>query len=244
MKFCYTYCSNNGKNLPSKDFFAKMAKLSVVSLGNCVTAPIELYADNAAADWFIDREICFDRIHIIDFNKYKTDSRYWNFGKIVTYSEQNESFLHIDFDTVFFPGFSVPEADIVTESLRDYSLHIDFLRHEIPGYPVPAFLICSGLIGCGNGNKKTLEVFKKLKTLASVSCSSEANKYKSVSNENLIGIEEFALTQLAEEEKLTVAELDKNFYAHWQGEDKEKRFGALIDQLYNNFGCNTDWMTL
>ena len=242
MNFCYTYCSFNGKTLPTDDFFAKMAKLSVVSLGASVTGEIILYADNAAADYFTQKEIVFDKIKIVDFTKYDTDPRYWNFGKLLTYHLQEEPFLHVDFDTVFLPGFYVPEADIITEKIRPYKRNIDFERHEIPNYPAPKKLVCSGLIGMNGNTEEAKFCFDRVFYKAQFECKNGAKK--TINERNLIGIEEYALTQLIEQRNLTVAELDSNFYAHFQGANKKKEYGPLINKLYYKFGCNTDWMTL
>ena len=49
----------------------------------------------------------------------------------------------------------------------------------------------------------------------------------------LVGVEEFNLSQIAQFLKLKVVELDHNKFDHWQGENKEKNYGQVINELYN-----------
>lgn len=148
----------------------------------------------------------------------------------MTYAKQNAAFLHIDFDTMFMPGFEVPVGvDIVTEKLRDYECDFRIRRHSWRDSSQPKKLICSGLIGGQGGNAVGAFLTNAVKAVR------ECQSTLFVSNKERISIEEYSFTQLVESAKLSVAELDQRFFAHWQGSNKEERYGAIINKLYNQF---------
>lgn len=232
MNYCYTYYSFGGTYIPSL-FFLKMARLSVASLRSVKHEfdTITLYVDKYSLQYF--EKMPFDNIQLIDYSEKeygKIDKRYWNFAKIMTYAKQDAAFLHVDFDTMFMPGFEVPVGvDIVTEKLRDYECDFRIRRHSWKDGIQPQKLICSGLIG-GNG-RGMVGAFLTNQTHAICGCQ---NAWF-IGDKERISIEEYSFTQLVESEKLTVAELDQRFFAHWQGSDKEEQYGAIINKLYNQF---------
>lgn len=227
MNYIYTYYSFGGKYVPSS-LFMKMATISVASLRSVTKGKIELYTDKESVSYF-HGIFGAEEIIVCDYSHFNIDSRYWNFAKILTYDQQFFPFLHVDFDTFFMPDFSVPDADIVTEKIRDYSYSRRIAKHGYTNLARPTSLICSGLIGCRSD--KALQLFHQNADHAVQRC----RKSLLVGDLERISIEEYAFSQLAEQTDLVVRELDKRYFAHWQGGNKEERFGKIIDMLYKQF---------
>ena len=226
MKYIYSYNSYNGKRLPTP-FEKKLALLSVVSLHEATGEEITFYGDIDTVQFVLDNKIPFDNIYSHRFEH--NYSAYWNTGKLEIYAMQNTPFLHVDFDTVFFTGFSVPEADIVTEKKRNFIDTPEIRKFAIREYKNPTELICSGLLG-GNWTNAFYELNENLfRNRAKLQ--NETPEF-----DELISLEEYALSQIAEQYKLRVAELDKRFFAHWQGANKEQRFGKIINDLCEMYG--------
>ena len=227
MRIVYSFDTNNGKVIPSQ-FYTKMAELSVYSAQK-VGVPVVLYADLHGIDFFRKNNFPFDEYHLLDIEQYKMNFAYWNFVKLLTYSKQEEPFLHVDFDTYFHPWFTIPETgDIITEMQREYSYVRAFRDVSLfQTDTIPGKLICSGLLGGYN-----LTVWKELFEKALEVCRKPIpNPDKSIAY--LVGVEEFNLSQLAMFYGLSVKELDHNEFDHWQGENKEKNYGTVINELYN-----------
>ena len=227
MKIIYSFNTNGGKIFPGK-FYKRMAELSVRSAKRC-GYPVELYADLWGIEFFKQLNFPFDSYHLIEPEKYGVNFSYWNFGKLLTYSLQNEPFLHVDFDTYFHEGFRIPESgDIITEMLREYTFVRAFRDVAILDTNVlPEKLICSGLVGGYNTN-----IWKELFSRAEEICMKPIPVPEKAMG-YLVGVEEFNLSQIAQFLKLKVVELDHNKFDHWQGENKEKNYGQVINELYN-----------
>lgn len=227
MRIIYSFNTNNGATIPGS-FFTKMAELSVYSARE-TKLPVELYVDFPGYEYFKTTKCVFDAVHIVDFEKFNINSAYWNFGKLYTYSIQKEPFLHIDFDVYLHPGFEIPTTgDIITEMLRDYTLVQGFKDVEIYKVKqIPEKLICSGLLG-GYNSTPFIELFEHAQKV----CKKSIKEDKSMSY--LVGVEEYNLSVLADLYNYSVLELNKKYYSHFQGADKEKRFGEIINQLHNN----------
>ena len=218
MRVIYSYNTFGGKRFPSA-FDMKLAKLSVTSLRASTDYEPYLYTDLRGKDIFAEL-FDMDYINVVDFEFQNPE--YWNTGKLEVYAKQKEPFLHVDFDTCFMKGFTIPEGDIITEKLRDYELTEDL---QYFGYclPNPKKLICSGLI-----DFKFPTIGESL--YLHIRFSSRAF-LKKPSFDKLVSMEEFALSQYVENAFVTVKELDPRYFAHLQGEHKQERFGKIIDDL-------------
>jgi len=204
-----------------------MALLSVHSLHKATGEEITFYGDIDTVQFVLDNKIPFDNIYSHKFEH--NNPAFWNTGKLEIYALQNQPFLHLDFDTVFFKGFSVPEADIVTEQLRKFDDSADLRKFSISELKNPEQLICSGLLG-GSWNNAFYELRENLYKNRSKILAETA------SFEELVSLEEYAISQISENYKLKVAELDKRFFAHWQGGNKQQRYGKIIEDLCNMYG--------
>lgn len=229
MKIIYSFDTSDGNVIPGI-FYKKMAELSVLSAKR-LGYPVELYADLYGIDAF--SYLPWDKIHIVEPSKYRHSRQYWNFVKLLTYSMQEEPFLHVDFDTYFHPGFTIPHGDIITEMQREYSYVRAFADVAIAKTDIiPDKLICSGLLG---GYDMT--IWKELFSWASYKCQRNIPSDKAMSY--LVGVEEFNLSQLAQFYGLEVVSLDHQRFDHWQGDNKEKRFGSLINSLHKSIKNNS-----
>ncbi len=227
MRIIYSLNTNNGSTIPGS-FFTKMAELSVYSAKQ-TAYPVEAYVDFHGYNYLKTTKCKFDAVHIVDFSKFNYNSAYWNFGKLYTYSLQKEPFLHIDFDVYLHPGFTIPDSgDIITEMLRSYSYVQGF--KDIAIYKVkqiPEKLICSGLIG-GYNMLPFIEIFEHAKKV----CKKPIKEDKSMSY--LVGVEEYNISVLADLYNYSIQELNKEYFTHFQGANKETRFGPIINNLHTN----------
>lgn len=223
MKIIYSFDTDGGRIIPG-NFYKKMAELSVLSAKK-LGYPVELYADLHGIEFF--SFLPWDSVVIVEPEKYRHSRQYWNFVKLLTYSLQNEPFLHVDFDTYFHPGFTIPDhGDILTEMERDYSYVRAFSEVAVVKTDlIPEKLICSGLLG---GYDTT--IWKELFSWAVYKCQGNVPEDKAMSY--LVGVEEFNISQLALFYGLEVVPLDHQRFDHFQGCDKEKRFGDLINSLH------------
>ncbi len=233
MRIIYSFDTKGGRISPTP-FFRKMAELSVCSAKK-IGLPVVLYADLYGINYFRQNGFQFDEYCLMDPDKYEVDFKYWNFGKLLAYSMQKEAFLHVDFDTFFHDGFSIPEhGDIITEMLRPYSLVKPFTEISIlDTNKIPEKLICSGLLGGYN-----IDVFKELFDHAVQICQKQI-KDQDKTMAYLVGVEEFNISLLSQFYGLSVEELDHNTFDHWQGGNKEKNYGTVINELYNIY-CKKD----
>lgn len=224
MKIIYSYISNT----PPTDLFKKMAEISVASARR-TGYDVELYADLQGIDYFRNKTNCeFDCIKLIDVEKYGVLPEYWNFGKLYTYAQQNEPFLHVDFDTVLHDGFTIPEKEIITEMQRPYTMQKEFADVSIfPTNMLPEKLICSGLIGgCDT------HIWKELFKHAVKVCKEPIKSSNRIAA--LIGVEEFNASLLADVYGLQIAELDHNFFTHWQGQNKQQ-YEQAVNIMYKYY---------
>ena len=224
MRIIYSYNTFGGKRFPTA-FDMRLAKLSVTSLRASTDYEPYLYTDLRGKDIFAE---LFDMDYIYTIPFTVKNPAWWNAGKLEVYAMQNEPFLHVDFDTCFMNGFSVPEdTDIITEKLRCYEKNEVLERYGYIGNKEPSKLVCSGLLG-GIPDDTWRVLFKK--AIYSIAQGKEPNF------ENLVSIEEYTLSQLAEGWELNIKELDPRFFAHFQGEHKQERFGKIIDNLCKMYG--------
>ena len=73
------------------------------------------------------------------------DESFWAYGKIVTYSLQNEPFLHVDNDIFISDKFpeKIEKAELVGQNIEwitpkatdDYTVALDFLRQNVSVCP-------------------------------------------------------------------------------------------------------------
>lgn len=225
MRVIYSYNTFGGKRFPSA-FDMKLAKLSVTSLRASTDYDPYLYTDLRGKDIFAE---LFDMDYIYTIPFTVKNPAWWNAGKLEVYAMQNEPFLHVDFDTCFMNGFSVPKhGQIITEKLRDYEQTNELKRFSYLHLNEPKKLICSGLLG---GNS-VYPIWNHLWDMAKESIL----KLDNPSFDNLVSIEEYTLSQLVEEMFYEVKELDPRHFAHFQGENKQERFGKIIDNLCKMYG--------
>lgn len=224
MRIIYSYNTFNGKRVPT-DFEMRLAALSVKSVQAVTDYSVILYTDLYGKDIFAHL-FDLDQIYLAGF--MFDNPKFWNTGKIEVYEQQSKPFLHVDFDTVFMKGFMVPEADIVTEKLREYEFSENLSRYCLGNYSKPEKLICSGLLG--GTERKTISCFAALGHNLMIH-SGDIDNCKNPTFEHLVGLEEYPLSQIAKMWDLSIAELDPRYFAHFQGENKQQRFGKIIDDL-------------
>ncbi|MDR0941656.1 MAG: hypothetical protein LBM68_05470 [Bacteroidales bacterium] len=227
MKVIYSYNSYGGKNIPGA-WWLRMAELSVGSMRKNTNYPVELYCDAESEAVFTGENFGaqFDKVHVVDFMHYPHHIAYWNFGKLLVYSLQEEPFLHVDFDTYFKRGFTIPEGAIVTECARDYTFVRGFKEAAIlPIDQIPEKLICSGLLG-----GSAYFAYRELFDFAKKQC--QTSPHESRAMEYLIGVEEFNLSQIADFYGLQAVELAKDSFLHFQGANKRERYDGIICDLY------------
>jgi hypothetical protein len=228
-KLIYTYWTNNGKyydcGFPDFNTFIKFFKISLRKSEEFYDNVI-IYCDQKGADKLQENGITTDII-VVDYNSYDFDKRFWNFPKLITYSLQDEPFLHIDTDVILTDKIS-HNSDIITEKIRPYELTTGF--HKFIKYHMNQSLrryneiICSGLLGGTN-----TQIFKDL---YNISKDIVTKNMENVEFDNLLIIEELVLTYLAKSQKLTIIQAGNNSktpYLHFQGSHKEK----LINDEYN-----------
>lgn len=233
MNICYTYYVNpNDINTVSAGFsipkfFFDCAELSIQLSDDNDCDNIVIYTDYVGKD-ILDKNVkniskC--EFVLVDWNKYDFDKRYWNFPKLITYTLQNDSFLHIDFD-VFLDKYCLKEidyeADIFTEKLRDYTFDKSFVKFCSKKKILPQTIICSGLLGGSN-----IKVFRDNFNLALDVCKPTT---RNIGFMDLVAIEEFALTIKAIENELTCYEINPNRFIHFQGEAKHFKYFDSINK--------------
>ncbi len=229
MRIIYSLNTLGGKNVPG-EFFTKLAEISV-HYANQTPYEVALYTDVEGYNYIKTTACKFDVVEIVDFEKYEHQAAYWNFGKLQVYALQTQPFLHIDFDVILLPGFTVPEGEIVTEMLRNYSLTEEFKRLRFCDTKnIPAKLVCSGLLG-GNKESIDLNIWAELFDHAKRHC----KKPIKGSNEflHLVAVEEFVLSQILHIYGIIPTEINRNSFTHFQGQNKELRFGEIVNLMHN-----------
>lgn len=229
MKFCYTYWTNNGDNVccgfdyPS--FFFETAEKSLRCASKQPYADdIVIYTDKLGYDIIKNniKKVPGVSFYIVDYKEYDFDKRYWNFPKMLTYSLQEEEFIHLDFDVFIKPNFVEQidySASLFSEKLRDFEHVKEFDRFNANNKK-PKKLICSGLIGGTN-----LDAFKDNFSAAQIVCKPTKEK---VTFENLVAIEEYSLTKMSIARGLSIQEFCPDSFIHFQGKNKHSRFGDII----------------
>ena len=227
MRIIYSLDTNRGQK-KFDAFFLRMAELSVFSAKR-TGYEVVLYTDAEGATLLKNTRCQFDNIRVVDWFRHDHHEDYWNFCKLQTYAYQTEPFLHIDFDVYLMETFKIPdEFGIVTEMQREYSLVAPFRELAImDSYTIPDKLICSGLLGGTDMQNLWHDLFDH----ACRVCKTKPKKAKQIAY--LVAVEEFCTSQLAMFYECPVHELDINTFSHFQGEDKERRFGFMINNLYD-----------
>lgn len=226
MKIIYSLDTNTMGNRISP-FFCRMAELSVFS-SHKTGLPIVLYTDEFGYQQLKAFSNCkFDDVILCDWYTTPHSGLIWNFCKLQTYAMQNEDFIHIDFDVFLRENFSVPKAKgIYTEKKRLYNM-CDAFKDCAISEREPLKLVCSGLLGSVGKTDVWERLFEQAKEL----CRKDFMLNPSV--EHLIGMEEYCLSQIVEENCVSVHELNPLSFLHFQGANKQKNWGVMIDELYN-----------
>lgn len=231
MKIIYTYCNPANRATKPSDFILSCATLASGSVKCFSNYETVLYVDPKQHRWFKNIPY-FDSIEKVDFFEDNFDVRYWNYPKLKTYSLQTSPFCHMDLDMVIMPGFKVPEdTDFVTEKLRSIRCEEKCFRHALPNYDRPSDIICSGIIGCNDIH--AMRIFHDIYEKAKVECANGVNE--TVEYPDLYSIEEVAFSQLVISEQWSVKEIMVSKYIHFQGFDKEARYGNEVKRLLKNF---------
>ena len=221
MKVVYSY-----KGKKPDGFLLKMAQLSAVSVKNFTQYPTELYVDQGNYACF--KDFPYDNVVITDFDGLNTTA--WNMSKLYTYSQQNEPFLHIDFDTCILAGFTIPDAVFVCEKTRYALMDSEYMKYAYNQFK-PVNIICSGFIGgtdYGDLFKVHYEWAKK-----------QIKDVGEFSYRHLISLEEVAMTQRLTEKGIKPSPLPENLFLHFwckRGIRKKDIYGTVVEEL---LGFNT-----
>ena len=238
MKIIYSYKGNK-----PDDFLLKMAELSGLSVKHHSNYTTELWVEEKNVKYFPTE--LYDNVVVTDFGGIK--SNYWNLSKMFVYSQQEEPFVHMDFDTCIMPGFVIPDNDIVCEKMRmlyNKNLPVDnpnipedfrpFISNVDPkrygrhllNPTAPEHIICSGLLGGVNYG----DIFKEHYDWA-VKQIIDKPTY-----EDMISLEEVAFTQRVQEQGLHISATPQYTLIHFwvpRGVDKQKTHGEWINSLLN-----------
>lgn len=106
---------------------------------------VELYTDDFGMHLFKDvLHLPYTRFHNV-LNDLDMDESFWAYGKIVTYSLQDEPFLHIDNDIFISDKFPkrIEKAELAGQNIEwitpkatdDYTEALEFLRQNVPVCP-------------------------------------------------------------------------------------------------------------
>lgn len=212
-KVCYTYWTNSGKKyncgFRKFDIFLNFFKISIKKSQEYFDNVV-IYTDQEGCDK-LNPEISGVTYEVVDYSTYNFDERFWNFPKIITYSMQNEPFIHIDCDAVFIENPGELTSGVVTEKTRGtLILKKDVFPLLPPEIKKHVEIICSGLLGGNN-----IEVFKDLLEIAEDSIIER--DFDKVNFNNLVAIEEIALTHLVHRDEISFEELSSDCFIHFQG---------------------------
>ena len=224
MNVVFTYCSfKNGEEWNA--FLYRMSLLAISSAKKHIKdAHTILYCDKCSYI-FLKNIKAIDEINVIDYNLYDFDKRFWCFPKFISYSLQEKPFVHIDLDMYIDKGFIIPEADIISERLRQFDRKPEELKYIDESLPVPESIYCSGIFGGYN-----TKFFKTFFEHASRICSKKNLENKEVLYEHLYSLEEAYTTQKMLQRNLKVATIDDNAYVHFWQKPKEQ-FDDVIRKL-------------
>jgi hypothetical protein len=163
---------------------------------------VEIYTDEAGCHFLAKNGIYCTRI--VEFHVYDHD-RYFNASKFQVHCLQDTEYIMCDIDATIFEPIDF-KTDIITEMYRipEVFNYKNFYNLK----PVKQ-LICSGILGF-----KSIEFAHRYAKLA-LKLISEC-KPKQVTYDHLWHVEELLLTNMVNEEKLTVSELQKDSYEHLQ----------------------------
>ena len=106
---------------------------------------VELYTDDFGIHLFRDElQLPYTRYHNV-LNDLDIDDSFWAFGKIFTYSLQEEPFLHVDNDIFIWEKFPkrLELADVAGQNVEwvtpsatdDYTTALNYLRKNVPVCP-------------------------------------------------------------------------------------------------------------
>lgn len=231
MNCLYTYWSKEGENVDCgfgfPQFFFECAGKSIRTAFKNYESVI-IYTDSIGKSILETNipEVKDCKIVTIDYSEYDFDSRYWNFPKMITYSLQEEPFIHIDFDVFLKDDFSKQTNtvyDIYSETIREYGYVKKHLDKFSKDGKMPNKIICSGIIGGNN-----IEVFKKNFEIAKEVCKPTKKK---VHFEDLWAIEEYSFTKLAVDMGLHALEFEQDSYLHFQGKYKYSKYNEEIKKF-------------
>lgn len=231
MNIVYTYWTNEGTNYINgyynEDLFKKLFMLSVNSLNKY---NITIYTDQHGFNYLKTFLPEYVRYELVDYSQYEFNKKFWNFPKLITYSLQNEAFIHVDYDLFFLKEPNFTKCDIITEKTRYHYIFKTFAdRLKLPIDKFPLNIVCSGLIGGTN-----TDIFKELFNIAKKAVITEID----VHFNHLVSIEEIMLTSLINSSNLKVYEVEEKFI-HLQGTQKkyDKHLNE-VNEIYKNCFMN------
>ena len=127
--------SENSFGWVSPKFHAIGWSLSVILLNKFYD--VELFTDQKGYDFFIKKlKLPFFKTHIILDKLNEFHKNFWALPKIMTYSLQNEGFLHVDGDVFIFEPFSknLLESSIISQNLEITTEYYQEIWDEIFPY--------------------------------------------------------------------------------------------------------------
>ena len=198
-------------------FLYRMSLLAIGSAKKRIKdAHTVLYCDKSSYK-YLKTIKSLDEAHVIDYDSYDFDKRFWCFPKFISYSLQDKPFVHIDLDICITKDITIPSTDIVSERLRMFDGEGEELRHIDNKLPVPESIYCSGIFGGTN-----TKFFKEFFEHASEVCSKKNLMNEEVKYEHLYSLEEAWTTQKFLQRNMRVSTLEDESYIHFWQKPKEQ----------------------
>ena len=122
MKVIHTY-----KNIPDRRFYKTNLYHMLISLFSAkkLYGRVELYTDTKTFDEIEKLEFPYDEIHIIEEFDRDYNKNEFSIPKLITYTLQNEPYIHIDTDTFLLKKLDIEQHNEVVFAHDDYTL-VDF----------------------------------------------------------------------------------------------------------------------
>lgn len=218
MNVIFTYCTlNNCAEID--DFFLMMSKVAFASAkANIINAKTILYCDSLTKTHFHDIPY-LDEIIEIDYTKYNFNKTFWNFPKILSYSMQQEEFVHLDLDVAIIGKIDFSKKQFISEKIRNFNKLSSELLYADTSKPIPDILYCSGIFG-GSCH----DVFHKLYEI------SLNNKDNDFSYEDLYSLEECYMTQQILSKNIDAFIPNQKSFIHFWNKPKEQ-YMPIIEVL-------------
>jgi hypothetical protein len=132
----YTWKGNTFYTGKLREFAKESVQVSLSNYDNVV-----LYCDNPE----LFQDFGFTKIFKVDYSQYDLDWRFYNLPKLITYKEQKDPFIHIDFDCIVYDKI-VTDCELIIENRRNIpnKKYWRQIGHRIDQN------YCTGIFGCNN----------------------------------------------------------------------------------------------